>query len=418
MSFARSSTGTRLGVGGALLLYGLLAGGCATHTLNSARHNFYAGRLDQAEDTLSSARIPNRDRVLFLMERGMVRQMRGEYADSSQDFIEAHDILRELETYSLSRGTGSLVINDTIRNFVGYPYERTLLHAYTAKNHMAEGRWNDAGVEARRIIYSLSEDTRRKHPDEPYSRYVSALILELTDDASNAEMQYRLVDEQLASVQVDPRTGRLKEAPPEIHNETDHDRNNRSIREDNPSHPVEYWGHELVVFIQLGRSARPLQRDRNSTPLYAEIHIDGEVLGRSHTLSDTTALTRQSEEARAAIQAAKEVGRFVIKETIAIAVESQHDHVAGDLTRLVLFGLLERPDNRRWETLPRWLQVARVPAPETVDSYDLVLKNSRGETVRTITVHQPINRYRNTHISFFRDQPLSTITQTPDSGRK
>ncbi len=414
---SRSSSISKLGACSAILLCALLASGCATQSLNSARHNFYSGQFDRAEDLLSSEEtIPERNRVLFLMERGMVRQMQGEYDESTDDFIAAYERLRELETYSLSRGAGSLVINDNIQDFVGYPYERTLLHAYTAKNHIASGRWNDTGVEARRIIHSLSEDSRRKYPDEPYSRYLSALILELTGDTANSEMQYRLVDEQVTSVNIDPRTGRLAKAKPRTGNgkedNEDADAGNHDEQEVNPQEPIEYWDRELVVFIQLGRSARPLRYSEGTGHTYAEIHSGGQYLGRSYTLSDTTALARKSEDARAALSAAKTAGRFVVKESIAAGVESGSDHIAGDLVRLVLFGLLERPDNRRWETLPRRLQVARVPIQGDIDSYDIVLKDAQGDTIRTITVNQPMNRYRNTYISFFRDRPMPGYLMT------
>ncbi len=397
--------------GALIVCLGFLMSGCATHRLNTARSDFYAGRLHEAEETLESGSIPHRDRVLFLMERGTVRQAMGDYEGSSQDFIEAYDMLVELETYSISRGAGSLVINDNIRNFVGAPFERTLLHALTAQNHLARGHWDDAAVEARRIIRSLSEDQRKNYPDEPYSRYIAGLALELIDDPSNAALQYRTADEILGRVQIDPDTGRLAHAtPPENNNGTN---DNHEAWPDPPPEPGngpdEEWSNELVVFLQLGRSPRggqPLGSGaRRGSPYYAEIHAGDRYLGRSYLVSDTAQLKAETERVRALREAAKTVGRIAAKEGIAVAVESQHNEWAGDLTRFILFGLLERPDVRRWETLPRWLHVARVPAPEDLSSYTVVVKDASGNTLRTYEVNAPIQRRQNLLVSFFRDTP-------------
>ncbi len=396
----------------------LLAGlttGCATHALNSARQNYYAGRSDKAEEILDSARIPKKDRVLFLMERGTIRQSRGEYEASSRDFIAAFDALRELETYSLSKGAGSLLVNDTIQDYVGMPFERTLLHALTAQNHLATGDWEHAAVEARRLIESLSEDRRGKYPEEPYSRYIAGLALEMIDDHSNAALQYRIANQHAAHVFIDPETGRLH--PPPAQPVPD-DLSGDETPPPTPfaetfEPPREPWKAELICFIQLGRSPRGAELAGRGPyfrqgPLYAEIHSNGKKLGRSHTLSDTSELARRSHDLQVLQKAAKTVGRIAIKEGIAVAVESSNNELAGDLVRLVLIGLLEQPDLRRWETLPRWMQVARVPCPPDLESFDIVLKNAQGQVVRTITVTHPIQRQRNTFVSFYRDTPSST----------
>lgn len=400
--------------GALVVCLGFLLSGCATQSLNSARSDFYAGRLTEAEERLETSRIPKRDRVLFLMERGAVRQAMGDYEGSTQDFIEAYDILVELETYSLSRGAGSLVINDQIKDFVGAPFERTLLHALTAQNHLAQGQWDNAAVEARRIIQSLAEEQRKDYPDVAYSRYIAGLALELIDDPSNATLQYRIANDLTSRVDIDPDTGRLKHAAPQTPKENEEDTAQQAWP-DPPPEPArthaDQWSDELIVFLQLGRSPRGSSTIGSSlyhtAPLYAEIHADGKYLGRSFLLSDTAQLKAETDRIRALRDAAKTVGRIVLKEGIAIAVESKNNAMAGDLTRLILIGLLEQPDDRRWETLPRWMQVARVPAPPDLTSYTVVLKGASGNTIRSYEVNRPPQRRRNLMVSFFRDTPVA-----------
>ena len=121
-----------------------------------------------------------KDEVLILMERGMARQVAGDFEASSEDLLRAIDRLEELETYSLSKGGATWVVNDTMQNFRGKPFERTLLHAFAALNFLALGQWEDAAVEARRLNETVSPDMRGDYPDEPFSRYVAAV--QLRDD--------------------------------------------------------------------------------------------------------------------------------------------------------------------------------------------------------------------------------------------
>ena len=128
------------------LLAALSLAGCATVPLDSARRNFNVGRLEEADQELAT--LPNNaDRVLNLMERGMIRHVRHDYTNSTKDWLEALRIEKGLETHSVSKAGASMVVNDTLLNFRGYPYERTYLHVFLAKNYLAQGMWGEAGGE-------------------------------------------------------------------------------------------------------------------------------------------------------------------------------------------------------------------------------------------------------------------------------
>lgn len=384
---------------GCLILPPLILCGCGTLPLNSARYNFYAGRLEQAEEDIPSGSRQNNDRVLYLMERGMIRQMRGKYEESSQDFIDAADLLEELRTYSLSKGTVSLVVNDNVQAFRGVPFERTLLHAFTAKNHLAQGHWDNAAVEARRIIYSLTQEMKGDYPEDAYSRYMAGFCLEMIDDYSNASLQYRKAGELLQDIAIDDTTGYLSlkttnEVPAVTKDST------VSGKLSTP------WRTELICFVLSGKSPsgsdilecyRPV-----SLPVHGEIFCRGQYLGRSYTLADMVDLAFTTDQIEAARKAVKTISRVAIKEGVANMIE-KNDEFLGNLVRLVLIGLLEQPDLRRWETLPRWLGVARISCPPDLTGFDVVFKTSSGTVVQTIHVEKPISRRRNIFVSFCRD---------------
>lgn len=349
--------------------------GCGTPSLTAARRSFYRGDLETAQRLLADEKPPPKDRVLFLMERGTIYQSNGAYAESSRDFIEAANRLRELETYSLSQGSASLVVNDTTQDFRGVPFERTFLHTLTALNHLALGHWNHVGVEARRIMESLSDDVRKEYPDDAFSRYVAGFCLEVMDDSSNAAMQYRRAARLASHLSIDDQTGYINIVSNRFHRPT----------------------NELVCFVLMGRPA-----DNDGSP-YVEFYHQDTYLGRSYNLADTRDLIDESERIEAPKKAVKTAARVAIKEGIAHGLESASDSpLIGALTHLILIGLPERPDSRRWETLPRRLQVARVPCPSTLSAYRMVYKNANGQTLKSEDITQPITKYRNTYISFCR----------------
>lgn len=397
-----------------------LLSGCATSALYPARTDFYYGRLQSANDRLDEMAVPETDRVLFLMDRGMIRQNAGRYEDSARDFLAASDELERLQTYSVSQGAASLVVNDMVQDFRGTPYERTLLHAFDAKNYLAMGQWDDAAVEARRIIKSLDPEVRDDYPDDAYARYMAGFCLEMIDDHSNAALEYRNATALLEEVTVDENTGHLvprpEPPPPPATNDTESAEAEpvpvaEPVVADPPAAPEEPWPYELVCFVLIGRSPRGsavwTETWDPGEPMYAEIHCRGQYLGRSYNLADTESLACLTEQQTAARQIAKTAVRLGIKEGLSRFVEyNTGDSGWGDITRLLLIGLLERPDVRRWETLPRWLQVARVSCPSDINQFEAVFKTASGRTTRTITVQRPINKRRNLFVSFVRDLPL------------
>ncbi len=360
--------------------------GCATARLNDARSQFYRGNPAQAAQTLDQAPTTGKDRVLVLMERGMSRQAAGEYEASVRDFIQASDDLENMTAIQVSKDTTSLVVNDTVQDFRGAPYERTMLHVFAALSHLGMGNFENAAVEARRIIQSLTPEAKGDYPDDAFSRYMAGFCLQMMDDPSNAALQFRKAAELAPSVSMDDKTGRLadKDATPD----------------------TGAWDSELICFVLTGRISRgddPWARSLRSThPTYGEIIINGRPAGRSFILTDTVDLAFTTDQKEATKKAIKTASRIALKETIAYQLDKDNAAL-GALARLVLIGLLEQPDTRRWETLPRWLEVARVPCPADLKEFEVVFRTSAGVELRRQVVSTPLAHRRTTFVSFVRD---------------
>lgn len=379
----------------AALSAGFFAAGCASTGLPSARSNYYQGRYQQAADDLAEKSPSNKDKVLFLMERGMIRQAAGDFEGSSSDLIEAYDILERTAAVSLSKDTASLVINDNVQTYQGAPFERTLLHVFTAKNHLLRNDWENAAVEARRIIESLKPENRKDYPEDAYSRYMAGFCLGLIGDWSNAALQYRNADALLPYLTIDDRTGLIYPGTNMV--------NSSAANQSGLT-------HELVVFTLIGRSPTGHELQNARRPIlpagFASIVIDGQHTGRSYSLSDTVDLAFTTKQKDAIREMAKSVGRIAAKEAAARSIE-QEDELLGFLFRAIMIGLLEQPDTRRWETLPRSLQVARIPCPENPKDIEIRFQTSSGVTTRTLHAGPDLIRHNNTYILVVRDsQPV------------
>ena len=402
----------------AAALLPLLLAGCAT-PLDSARQNFYGGRLPEAEASLTNVVPRPKDKVLFLMERGTIRQQRGEYAASSQDYIAASDEIERLWTISASKGAASFVINDTVQDFRGAPYERTLLEAFNAQNFLAQGDWDNAAVGARRVIRSLEPDRRGDYPEDAYSRYLAGFCLEMIDDDSNAALQYRKANTLSKWAEIEPTTGHLKPKPPAPPKNATNTVGNAEaplMQPIQPSPPVVGSNTaELVCFVLTGRSP-PADADAAlvaalTFPVHAEIRHHGQILGRSYLLADTGELARQTAEKEALREALKTGARVAVKTGLAALAEQQKEGLGAVVFALLM--ALEEPDVRRWETLPQHLQVARVACPPDLKDFDIILKTSGGATMRTLHITQPIHRRRNIYVAVIRDIQTSSLITAP-----
>lgn len=385
----------------------LLMSGCASTRLDNARAAF-AGR----NPTAALASFPampgprSNDSLLFLLERGTIRQTVSNYTDSVADFLEASETMDRLDVASVSQSSGSMVLNDMAKSFRGYPFEQVLAHAMAANNYIALGQNDDAAVEARAITRKLSGNLDG-FPDIAFARYMAAACLELTGDRDGAGIEYRRASSLLGRVEIDPDTGRFSLAPA-----TNSLQGTSSVSSTEPTpyaapDAPSAWKRDLVCFIGigvLGQARNSMSDWRNyhrwGVQPYADIYINGVLAGRSVPLNDTKQLHEASQSRVAAAKAAKTIVRTGIKFAVANAVSERNDAL-GALLWILLIGL-ENEDTRRWETLPRWLHVARVPCPETISEVKVVLRATDGTAVEEHVLPPPQARSSQMAVTFTR----------------
>jgi len=368
-------------VPGLVCLLALVLAGCTSSQLNIARNHYYGRNAPAAVKALVPLPEGETDHVLYLMERGMMRQAAGDYAGSAADWTEATEWIRKLDVYSLSKGAASFVVNDRTLAFRGAPYERALLHAFAAMSYFAMADWSGAAVEARILVDGLKD--LNGFPDDPFSHYVAGLAFELFGNADSAAIEYGAASALRPDLAIDPRTGRFVQ--------TEADSNGTTIP-------------EIVCLIGIG-SAQTMTGNRGTfyrwgEAPYAEILADEKELGRSHALSTTRDLHEATQRRMLALKTAKTAARIVIKDTIADAVAHENSFL-GQALGALLFAA-EMPDTRAWETLPMFLHVARLPCPQDLKEITVHIRNERGALLKTVTVNSSLTRKHGTSIAIIR----------------
>lgn len=161
-----------------VVIAGMALGGCAASSVfnpyplqaqafrNAATGLDSAATLAKLDQKRTSA-----DRLLYLLERGRLAQLQGDFAGSRTDFEEAIAVFRANDdkarlTLSGTGATGSAMLtNDNAIPYKGYGYERVMLHQFQAFNFLGLGDTTGATVELRRAA-QVQRELELKHADE------------------------------------------------------------------------------------------------------------------------------------------------------------------------------------------------------------------------------------------------------------
>lgn len=99
--------------------------------------NFYAtGAYDKGLEFIEKSKYyqGKNERLLAMMEKGMLLHAKGDYENSSLVLDEARNLSNELYTTSISKKAEKTLLNDTYDVFYGEVYERSLIHFYLSLN--------------------------------------------------------------------------------------------------------------------------------------------------------------------------------------------------------------------------------------------------------------------------------------------
>ncbi len=399
------------------LLLGLLlvVGGCASYSNSFApiAAEIAGQDLDGALELLGKRKVPERNRLLSLMNRGMLLRMRGEFKASNQEFLAAKRLAEALNALSLREQTTALTINDATRSYVGAPYERVMLNLYMALNYLELGELDQARVEALQVDLLLGElgddEVGPLFDNDPLARYLSALIFEAGGELSDAMIAYRSAYQAYLEHQ--------ERYPVAVPHQLEVDLLRASeavgLTEENQQYVSEFgidvWQTaeqlrqqgELVFLFhrglapvkveqsltvpvpprgQLVRVALPEYLRRPAGYSVARLRIGGQVL-ETEIFEDIENLAIAELERNRPAILARAVARNILKYRVTKEA-GKKDDLAGLLVNLT--GLLtERADTRSWMSLPADIQLARIALVPGVYDLEVELLDPSGARVKT-----------------------------------
>jgi len=114
-----------------------------------------------------SAQIKSADKILYLMERGRIAQIQGDYVVSRDSFEAAIRAIKEDDDKAIISASGSaaqvtaVLVNDNAIPYSGDGYERVMLHHFQAMNYLVLNDIEGAGVEVRRANAEQEKALRR-----------------------------------------------------------------------------------------------------------------------------------------------------------------------------------------------------------------------------------------------------------------
>lgn len=179
-----------------MILSLMLVFSCATY--NHSTREFYDAlqqeQFEKAYKKIDHTRLlkKKRNHLLYLLEKGKMAHMIGDYAASNTYFNEADLFFEEVRT-SVKDVMLSNVMNPMMETYKGESFEKFMVHYYKALNYLYLQQPDEALVEARRISLSnyALEDKSSKYSNDAFGLMLQGIIYEYNRDMNNAFIAYR-----------------------------------------------------------------------------------------------------------------------------------------------------------------------------------------------------------------------------------
>ena len=390
----------------AVLLGVWALGGCATYSSSFGviEHDLAARQYDAALQGIEKQAGSKTDRALYLLNKGMVLRMKGNFADSNRALEMAKAEMARLYAVSVRENTLSFIVNDATVSYVGDDYEQVLVHLYMALNYLELGQPNEARVEALQVDIKLRElgehISDSKFTEDAFSRYLTGMIYEERGEWSDALIAYRKAYQAYKKYQSNyglampamlkhdllrlaKRQGLSDELaqykkefgiePPREDSRAPEQEGELVFVLNNGLAPIKREKAAALIDPVSGvlvRIALPYYESRGNNVVAARISVSGKQV-TTELMENIDAIARQSLDTRMAAITARSIARAAVKVTTQKTLSrgsgnNENDAMVGLLGSLamqVAAVATERADTRSWLTLPANIHLTRLPLP-------------------------------------------------------
>lgn len=174
---------------------------CGTYNTSTSdiESNLFSGDFNQAVASIDQNKflLKERNRLLYLMEKGKVEHLRGNYEVSNTLLEEAYIMIDDRIKTNAGQAIAAKFTNPMAEPYKGEDFEKVTIHYYKALNYFMLGSPNEALVEAKRInikLYELNDkypENKNKYSEDAFSQILQGIIYESTGDINNAFIAYR-----------------------------------------------------------------------------------------------------------------------------------------------------------------------------------------------------------------------------------
>jgi hypothetical protein len=463
------------------LVFGALLSGTGCATLRATLSGYLAGPngISHSQQKLREALVRadfaralawhEDDALLQSLTTGVAAYYAGQFARSAAVLDTAALLADDRVTASLSRDGLSLVTNDMARPYQPRRTERLFIPYYAMLSYVQLGAWEDAAVEARRVVGLLAQFGEDRDDGERAVHgamaHLAGAVFERAGERNDAQVAYRSAHALLATLPETIARGTIADegellvvvergfvahrATETIELELDdddrdslqHDGDGRRraagqiaerVAAGRPKEPV-VASSAVASTYGLGSYAPPRHRHhhddddeyhltvafpslrRSMRPWGGDVRLavdDAPVAGMTVSSVVDEASEVDARRERVAI-AARAVARAATKYVVTKAIKDKKGEVAGQIAN---FGasLLERADVRSWHLLPQEVSLVRVRVPAGTRA--IRVQVGEGWAVRTVEVGNVVVRRGELTIvpvRLWRDPPPTAVVAPP-----
>ncbi|KAF2518422.1 hypothetical protein E0W68_08830 [Flavobacterium salilacus subsp. salilacus] len=186
-----------------LLLIGFQSCGTYNSKTSDIESDLFNGNFNKAIAGIEKNKFlkKKRNKLLYLMEKGKVEHMQGNYEASNALLEQAYILIDDRIKTNAGQAVASKLTNPMAMPYKGEDFEKVTIHYYKALNYFMMGMPNEALVEAKRInikLYQLNEnykENKNKYSEDAFSQILQGIIYESVGDINNAFIAYRNAEE-------------------------------------------------------------------------------------------------------------------------------------------------------------------------------------------------------------------------------
>ncbi len=353
-----------------LLAQALLVSACASYQ-TEVRETFdlmRSGRPAKAAEAIKpKAEKESDDQIVYLFEYGTALQQAKQYQESNQAFLKAEDLTDIKDYHSISRVSGSVLVNEGMVQYKGEDYEKVYLNAMLAINFLALGDREAAQVETRKLnekLYKYKFEAKRDYNQDPFAFYLSAMIWESNRQWDDAYIDYK------KAYELKPGLPYLKQDLLRLARLSQRYDDLRKWRREFPDiKPEDLKGKgEVVLILQQGWAPKKyphpeFPRIPKLFPIYsftqaADLVVDDQIRERSQKITSVADVAIKTLDDAYSGLVAKRAAGLVTKAVVSDQLR-QKNELLGQLAWIGL-NIADRADLRQWTTLPESFQVAKV----------------------------------------------------------